>query len=189
MTSSALRALEELEQLYREHAMEPPPVVEQRMTWIGTSIGIADVPLLVGEGALEEIIETPPVVPIPGTKPWVLGVASHMGGLLPVISGDVLFRKRPYQGRPRDWCMVIRRQGCHFGMTLSSVERDMKFPAEQRDLYSPVDADFAGFTLGGFHHKDQFLAVLDVDRLVADSDLADAAAQTETETTEDKSDE
>ena len=186
MNDATLQSLEELERLYREHAIEAPPVVDERMNWVGTSLGIADVPLLVGEGELEEIIETPSVVPIPGTKPWVLGVAAHMGGLLPIVSGDVFFRRRPYQGRPRDWCMVIRRQGFHFGMTLSSVERDMKFPAEQRDMRRPVDADFAPFTLGGFHYKTHFLAVLDIDRLVADSDLADAAA--EMGTTEDNTD-
>ena len=189
MNVSALNSLEELERLYREEALKPTPVVEERARWIGTSLGIADVPLLVGEGDIEEIIETPSVVPVPGTKPWVMGVAAHMGGLLPIVSGDVLFRKRPYQGRVRDWCMVIRRGGFHFGMTLSAVERDLKFPVEQRDMTAPVDPDFAPFTDGCFHHRDRFLAVLDTDRLVADSDLADASApvpQTSEETSNDQ---
>jgi twitching motility protein PilI len=146
------------------------------MVWVGTSLGIAGVSLLVGEGELEEIIETPAVASIPGTKPWVLGVASHMGGLLPIVSGDVFFRKRPYAGRVREFCMVIRRPGFHFGMTLSSVERDVKFPVAERDMEHPVDADFAGFALGGFHDGERFMAVLDIDKLVADSDLSNASA-------------
>jgi chemotaxis signal transduction protein len=99
-----------------------------------------------------------------------------MGGLLPIISGDVFFRKRAYAGRVRDYCMVIKRPGFYFGITLSAIERDRKFPAELRDMEHPVDEDFARFTLGGFPDGDRFLAVLDVDKLVADSDLSNAAA-------------
>ncbi len=187
MSVSALESLEELERLYRDQAIRPATVIDERPKWVGTCLGIADLPLLVAEGEIEEIIETPPVVPVPGTKPWVMGVASHMGSLLPIISGDVFFRKAPYQGRPRDWCMVIRRGGFHFGMTLSSVERDMKFPLEQRELASSVDEAFADFVSGGFHDRKRFLAVLDMDRLVTDSDLADAAAQ-EPDSNEDTSD-
>jgi hypothetical protein len=40
----------------------------------------------------------------------------------------------------------------------------------------PVDPDFAPFCLGGFKHGDQFLAVLDIDKLAADDDLSDASA-------------
>ncbi len=72
--------------------------------------------------------------------------------------------------------MVIRRQGFRFGITLSSVERDLKFPLEQLDMAGPVDPDFAAFARGGFYHRDRFMAVLDTERLLSDSDLADASA-------------
>jgi chemotaxis signal transduction protein len=166
-----------LERRFREEAVEAPVQNLERMEWVGTCLGIAGVPLLVGEGELEEIIETPNVMAIPGTKPWVLGVGSHMGGLIPIISGDVFFRQRPYAGRVRDYCMVLRRPGFYFGITLSGLERDMKFPVELRDMDTPVDADFAAFALGGFPDKNRFLAVLDIDKMIADSDLSNAAAE------------
>jgi twitching motility protein PilI len=143
---------------------------------VGTSLGIAGVPLLVSEGELEEIIETPRVTAIPGTKPWVMGVAAHKGGLLPILSGDVLFRHKPYTGRVRDYCMVVRRPGMYFGMTLSQVQRDLRFAKEDRLMDHPVDPDFAEFSLGGFMHGDEFLAVLDIDKLVADEEISNAAA-------------
>ncbi len=173
---SAQQALEALARRYSAGAEEPPGPAEGPQVWRGTALGIAGVPLLVAVGELEEIIETPAVTPIPGTKAWVLGVASHMGGVLPILSGDALFRGRPHTGRVREFCMVIRRPGMHFGLTLSDVERDMKFPVGERDREHPVDEDFAPFTDGGFHCGERFLAVLDIDRLVADSDLGNAAA-------------
>ncbi|MDH4041736.1 MAG: chemotaxis protein CheW, partial [Gammaproteobacteria bacterium] len=93
MSSLARQAVTMLEQAYAENGVDSPRLASAPMTWMGTSLGIAGVPLLVGEGEIDEIIETPAVTPIPGTKPWVMGVAAYMGGLLPIISGDVLFRR------------------------------------------------------------------------------------------------
>jgi twitching motility protein PilI len=176
MSSNARQAVAILEQNYTENGVESPALVSAPMTWMGTSLSVAGVPLLVGEGEIDEIVETPSVTAIPGTKSWVLGVAAYMGGLLPIISGDAFFRRRPYSGRVRDFCMVIRRPGFYFGVTLSDVERDMKFPLEERDMEHPVDENFTEFTLGGFHDGDRFLAVLDIEKWVADSELSSAAA-------------
>jgi twitching motility protein PilI len=176
MSLSALENLHLLERSYAFEAVKPPVADSDYVRWVGTSLSIAGVPLLVGEGEIQEIIETPPVTTIPGTKPWVMGVASFKGGLLPIVSGDVLFRKRPYSGRVRDYCMVINRPTMYCGITLSGIQRDLKFPIEERDMNHPVDPDFAPFCLGGFKHDDNFLAVLDIDKLAADDDMCDASA-------------
>jgi twitching motility protein PilI len=175
MSSAALQYLDLLQRSFRHEAVSAPKLDQHVMLWVGTSVSIAGVPLLIGEGELEEIIETPTTTSIPGTKHWVIGLAAHKGGLLPVFSGDQLFRGVSYSGRVRDYCMVIRRPGTYFAITLSDVERDLKFPLEQRDMAHPVDPDFRGFCLGGFQHEDKFLAVLDIDKLVADSNMANAS--------------
>ncbi len=176
MSASALSEFRQLERHYARSAAPSPARDKYVMFWVGTHLSIAGVPLLVGSAELDEIIETPAVTRIPGTKPWVLGLASHKGGLLPVFSGDVLFRRQPYSGRPREYCMVVRKHGLHFAMTLSGVYRDLKFPIEQRDMTHLVDGHFAAMCLGGFNYNGQFLAVLDIDKLVTDGDLGSASA-------------
>jgi twitching motility protein PilI len=175
MSVTALQSLHFLERVYAREAIAPPEPKSHVMQWAGTSLSIAGVALLVGEGEIDEVIETPIVTGIPGTKSWVMGVATHKGSLLPVFSGDAFFRKTPYAGRPREYCMVIRRPGFNFAMTLSAIERDVKFPIEQRDMACEVDHDFAQLTLGGFRRDGQVLAVLDIDKLVTDSDFCDAS--------------
>jgi twitching motility protein PilI len=76
----------------------------------------------------------------------------------------------------RDYCMVIRRPGLYFGLTLSHVQRDLRFPIEERVMDHPVDPDFAEYTLGGFMYKGDYLAVLDINRVVADEELSNASA-------------
>lgn len=175
MSATARQAVESLERAYAANGVASPALASAPMMWTGTSLGIAGVQLLIGAGEIAEIIETPAVTAIPGTKPWVMGVAAYMGGLLPIISADVFFSGRAYTGRVRDFCMVIRRPGFYFGITLSAVERDMKFPVAERDMEYPVDSDFADFTRGGFHDGDRFLAILDIERVVADNELSNAA--------------
>jgi twitching motility protein PilI len=176
MGISSLQSLELIERLHAYDSVSSPALEQLGETWVGTSLGIAGVPLLIGEGELEEVIETPPVTTIPGTKAWVIGVAAYKGGLLPIFSGDVLFRGRPYTGRLRDYCMVIRRPGQYFGLTLSHVQRDLRFPIEARVTDHSVDPDFAEYTSGGYMYKGDFLAVLDVDKLVEDDELSNASA-------------
>ncbi len=188
MSATALQSLRSLESIYAREALAPPEPEKRLMLWAGTSLSIAGVPILVGEGEIDEIIETPVVTGIPGTKYWVLGVAAHKGSLLPIYSGDAFFRKVPYTGRSREYCMVIRRPGFDFGMTVSAIERDLKFSIEQRDMEHTIDPDFADLTLGGYHQNNKFLAVLDIDKLVADSDFSDASV-TEHDTTRDMNDE
>jgi twitching motility protein PilI len=177
MSISALQSLELLERLHAYDSVQAPALAAPGASWVGTAVGIAGVPVLIGAGAIEEIIETPPVTTIPGTKAWVLGVAAYKGGLLPVFSGDVLFRKRPYIGRARDYCMVIRRPGMYFALTLSHVQRDLRFPIEQRVTDHPADADFAAYSLGGYMYKGDFMQVLDIEKLVADEELSNASAR------------
>lgn len=177
MSISALQSLELLERLHAYDSVAMPALAAPAESWVGTAVGIAGVPVLIGAGSLEEIIETPPVTRIPGTKPWVLGVAAYKGGLLPVFSGDVLFRKRPYIGRLRDYSMVIRRPGLYFALTLSHVQRDLRFPIGERIMDRAVDPDFANYTVGGYMYKGDFMAVLDIDKLVADEELSNASAR------------
>lgn len=176
MNISALQSLDLIERLHAYDSVAAPDVEEENLRWVGTYLSIAGQPLLIESGEVQEIIETPNVTSIPGTKAWVLGVAAFKGGLLPILSGDVLFRKRAYTGRVRDYCMVIKRPGMHFGITLSSVQRDLQFPLDARVTDHPIDADFEQYAVGGFEYREDFLPVLDIDKLVADEDLANASA-------------
>lgn len=176
MSITALQSLELIERLHAYDSVSAPRVEDEALRWVGTSLSIAGQPVLIESGELQEIVETPDFTAIPGTKPWVLGVAAFKGGLLPILSGDVFFRKRPYTGRVRDYCMVIDRPGMQFGLTLSGVQRDLQFIPEHRVFDQPIDPDFAPFAVGGYEYRGEFMPVLDIDKLVADEDLSNASA-------------
>ena len=81
------------------------------------------------------------------------------------------------EGRLRDYSMVIRRPGMHFALTLSHVQRDLRFPVVERIMDHEVYPDFVDYTVGGYMYKGDFMAVLDIDKLVADEELSNASAR------------
>ncbi|MEP4486251.1 MAG: chemotaxis protein CheW [Halioglobus sp.] len=175
MSLSPQDALSLVQRSYAHSAVSTPAPLDQTMLWVGTHLGLAGIDVLVGEGEIDEIIETPVTTSIPGTRPWVMGLAAHKGSLLPIINGDALLRKRPYEGRVREYSMVIRKAGIHFGITLSQVHRNLKLPVDQRVMDICADDAIAKFCLGGFRQNEKLLSVLDVDKLIEESELGDAA--------------
>jgi twitching motility protein PilI len=175
MNLSAQQALEIMQRNYAHDAVSIPAPQEQVTHWVGTHLGVAGIDVLIGEGEIDEIIETPPTTVIPGTQPWVMGLAAHQGSLLPIVNGDALLRKDVYEGLVREYTMVIRRPGTHFGITLSQVFRHLKLPIQHHAMDIEIDDHIAKYCLGGFHKDGKSLAVLDIQKLIAESGLSDAS--------------
>ena len=175
MNLSAQQAIETMQRSYAHDAVSIPAPQEQVTYWVGTHLGIAGIDVLIGEGEIDEIIETPATTSIPGTQPWVMGLAAHKGSLLPIVNGDALLRKDVYDGLVREYTMVIRRPGTHFGITLSQVFRNLKLPIEHHAMDIVIDDDIAKYCLGGFAKDGRSLAVLDIQKLITESGLSDAS--------------
>ena len=175
--TAAFAALSALQTRYASAGAALPAALTEPDYWQGALVGIAGVPLLVAAGDIEAVIALPALTPIPGTRAWVLGIASHHGGLLPIYCGDGLFGQRLPPGRRREYCLVIRRPGLHVGITLSRVEGNVKLPAAQRDPEQRLDGPLADCCDGGFWQGERFLALLDIGRLIAAGALSDTAAR------------
>ncbi len=58
MSAAALESLQSLQRSFSLDAVEAPVADSDYVRWVGTSLSIAGVPLLVGEGELQEITHT-----------------------------------------------------------------------------------------------------------------------------------
>ena len=175
MNLSAQQALENMQRSYAHDAVSIPAPQEQVTYWVGTHLGIAGIDVLIGEGEIDEIIETPATTSIPGTQPWVMGLAAYKGSLLPIVNGDALLRKDVYDGLVREYTMVIRRPGTLLGITLSQVFGNLKLPIEHHAMDIAIDDDIANYCLGGFPKDGKPIAVLDIQKLITESGLSDAS--------------
>ena len=62
-----------------------PRKQETSSEWTGIAFRLAGSSLVVPLGEVVEILEFPPLTPVPMTAPWVRGMANIRGSLLPVI--------------------------------------------------------------------------------------------------------
>lgn len=176
---AAFAALTELQHRYASAGSALPPALPEPEYWQGALVGIAGIPLLVAPADMEAVIVLPILTPIPGTRSWVLGIASHHGGLLPVYCGDSLFGQPLSPGRRREYCLVIQRPGLHIGITLSRVEGNISLPLAQRTAETEIEGPLAACCDGGFWQGERFLALLDSSRLATVGALSDTAARPE----------
>ena len=82
---SAFDALLDFERRAAEHVAGAAEQVEAPGLWraIGFRLGTRN--LLSGINEVNEILLMPPMTPVPGVKPWLLGVANVRGNLIAIV--------------------------------------------------------------------------------------------------------
>lgn len=175
--SAALQALAGLREGWCANAQPLPEPQPPPRLWHGVLVRLAEQSLLLPHDGLDSLIPCPPVSPIPGTRPFVLGLAAWQGVLLPVLSGEMLCGEpSPAAGGARGHCLVLHRGGLHFAMTLSEVKGPVALPAEDFFDELPAGTICSDWCSGHFSLSGHPVPVLHVDQLLADPRLMDTAS-------------
>ena len=77
--------LADYEQRSLGHAVRLPARELGPETWRGVGYRIGDHRLVSSFGEVVEILSMPPVTPLPGAQPWLLGIGNLRGNLFPVV--------------------------------------------------------------------------------------------------------
>ena len=124
---------------------------------------------------INELLAVPVLTPVPGTQPWLLGVANVRGNLVPVVDfARFLFGERTQQS-DRTRLLVVRQGGGSVALLVDEVFGQRTVDEEQRREAGREDdprlARFAESRVG-----EQQLAVFSMNRLVRAPDFRQAAA-------------
>ena len=172
--SLALAALAGEQARYRRHAAPLPAIASPPARWRGVLLSLAGQAVLADYAGMDSVIPMPAVSAIPGTRAFVLGVATWQGALLPVLCGDLLCASERNGGR-REHCLVIRQPGFHFAITLSRVHGPVSLPVDDYRDSLPADCLFPGWCRGSYAVAGQPTPILDIARLLADRVFSDTA--------------
>ncbi|NMW25692.1 chemotaxis protein CheW, partial [Rhodanobacter denitrificans] len=83
------------ERLSLGHASDTQDKFEAPGLWRGIGFRVGSRLLVSGIDEINELLAVPVLTPVPGTQPWLLGVANVRGNLVPVIDfGRFLFGER-----------------------------------------------------------------------------------------------
>ena len=69
---------------------------------------------------LREVLRARPATPVAGTPPWVRGLVTVRGALVPVA--DLVRRQVPGEASDAPWLVVVEREGRQAALGVSAVE-------------------------------------------------------------------
>jgi twitching motility protein PilI len=129
---SPFELLARYERLSLAHASDTRERMDAPGLWRGIGYRVGP-RLLVSEiGEINELLAMPTLTAVPGTRPWLLGVANVRGNLVPVIDlSRVLFGERT-QTTERTRLLVVRQGTGSVALMVDEVFGQRTVDAEQR---------------------------------------------------------
>jgi len=145
--------------------------------WAGLAFRLGDTRLVCGMDRIHESIQVPQVTRVPGTKPFVLGLANVRGDLLTVVDlGCFLTGQRtPASMRTRLLSATLR--GRPIGLMVDEVFGQRNFIAQNADSPDlPMDSTLHEFVSKRHRSGSDSWQELDLDALFSAPEFLDGAA-------------
>ena len=163
------------ERLSLAHAAGSAERLEAPGQWRGIGYRAGSQLLVSGIDEISELLAPTALTSVPGTRPWLLGVANVRGNLVPVIDlARFLFGERTALTERSRWLVVPQGQG-QVALLVDEVFGQRVVDAEQRQAGEPEQdprlARFADQRVG-----EQRMALFSMRRLVRAPDFRQAAA-------------
>ena len=145
--------------------------------WSGVTFGLGDARLACNIDRISEILPCPPSTPVPGAKPWIIGLANVRGDLLTVIdfASYLTGVRSPIRSNSRLLATSLNK--APIGLLVDEVFGQRRFLDREA-----VDADLAEESaMHGVVRKQHQLGSetwheLDLDRLFNSADFLNGAA-------------
>lgn len=169
--------LADYEQRSLAHVAGLPEQIDAPGLWRGIAFRVAGKLMVSSIAEVNEILTYPTLTFVPGTRPWLLGVANVRGNLVPVIDlrGFVEGEKNTHNERSR--VLVVKQQGGNVGLLVDEVLGQRSF-VDENEVVGAVEEDERyrryvpkQFDLGGVRYLN-----FSVHALVRDREFVQAAA-------------
>jgi len=109
--------------------------------WEGVLFSLNEMHLVAPLDEVSEILHYPAdITRVPGTHPWVKGVANVRGSLLPIIDFQLFLGGEPVMTGRRCRVLVVKHQGILSGLLVKEVMGMRHFSREKRVDYQPQGA-------------------------------------------------
>jgi len=112
--------------------------------WRGVGFRVGDHNLVSNLTEVNEILSYPHVTRVPGARPWMLGVASVRGNLIPLIDLKGFLSGEATGLTESSRVLLVRQSGGSVGLLVDEVVGQRNFTAEQR-VSAPAQQANDGF--------------------------------------------
>ena len=131
-----------------------PQRLDIKEAWSGIGFRIGDFNLVAPLNQVTEILHYPKLTIVPGTKPWVKGVADIRGTLLPVMDLNGYLGKKGSAIGTRTRILVIRYEDITVGLVVDEVLGLKHFSDEEKvTAVTKFDESLRNYVKGAFRQK------------------------------------
>jgi twitching motility protein PilI len=155
--ASAFDTLLDFESRSMAHAPGRPELIEAAGHWRGVGYRIGKRRLVSSFDEVMEILSLPPVTPVPGAEPWMLGIANIRGSLLPVVDLKQFLEGERTVVHEGQRMLVVRQSGGNVAVLIDELYGQRVF----NDMHKAEDAGEAEGRYGHFIHQVYRLAEQD----------------------------
>ena len=158
-----------LETRSKQTAKGLPQQTEQRSLWSGIGFRIGDTNMIAPVTQINEILHYPSLTLVPGTLPWVKGLANIRGTLLPVMDLQSYLGQTPIKLRSQSRILVIQQDELTVGLLVDEVLGLKHFEPEERvTRIKKLDPAIKAHIRGAFQQGNQTWHLFDMTTLTAD---------------------
>jgi twitching motility protein PilI len=173
----AFETLAEYERRSLAHVAGLPEQLQAAGLWRGIGFRIGQRRLVSSYESVAEILTVPQITPVPGSHPWMLGVANVRSNLLPVVDlKQFLEGARSVLHEGHQKVMVLRQPGGDVAVTIDELYGQRSFMDEQQvEPEGLIDGRYASFIDRAYRVADDVWGVFSLDRLVRTPEFRHAA--------------
>ena len=159
------------------HVVGLPEQIDAPGLWRGVGYRVGKRRLASGFDEVVEILGMPPVTPVPGAQPWMLGVANIRGNLLPIVDLKQFLEGERTVLHESQRVLVVRQPGGNVAVTIDELFGQRSFVEEQKIEAEPfADGRYAHFVERAYRLGDHEWGVFSLDRLARTPEFRQAAA-------------
>lgn len=154
-----------------------PQEVQAAVLWSGVGFRLDNILLVAALDQVLEVLPCPGMTWVPGTKPWVKGVANVRGNLVTIVDLAEYFGKPPVFQDDRARLLVINVPGLHAALLVNEVLGLRHFDEDtERQKLSRLDDPVMTHVNGAFLRDNVLWGVFDIQSLAESPTFRHVAA-------------
>ena len=171
-----LQLLRDYEQRSLAHVAGSPLLAGGREGWRGLSYRIGQHDLVSSFDEVVEILGVPALTPIPGSQPWLLGLANVRGNLLPVADLKLFLEGQRSVAGERQRMLVLRQPGGDVAILIDELYGQRSFSDDQGvDPGSLAEGRYGHFVARAFRGEEHDWGVFALSLLARTPEFRQAA--------------
>jgi twitching motility protein PilI len=169
--------LEAYERRSLAHAVQLPERQFSQDLWRGVGYRVGKRHLVSDFREVVEIVPMPPITPVPGAQPWLLGVGNLRGNLFPVVDLKYFMEGERTVQQEGQRVLIMRQAGGDVALTIDELFGQRSFELDQdTGIGELASGRYAHFVDRAFHGDGRDWGVFSLSLLSRTPEFRQAAA-------------